>query len=68
MLSAFPVPLPSVSEQKEIVGEVERHLTTIAEMEESVEKNLRRSERLRQSILKKAFSGQLLRNGVRSTI
>jgi type I restriction enzyme S subunit len=62
MLSAFPVPLPPVPEQIAIVEEVERLLTIISELEVSVDDNLKRSERLRQAILKKAFSGQLLEN------
>jgi type I restriction enzyme, S subunit len=62
------IPMPPIDEQKEIVEQISRRLTIFSEIGKSIDINLRRSERLRQSILKKAFSGQLLRNGVRSTI
>jgi type I restriction enzyme, S subunit len=60
MLSAFPVPLPPLSEQQYIVQEVERRLSEIRQLDEMVETNLNRAEHLRQSILKKAFSGKLV--------
>lgn len=59
-LSAFPVPLPPASEQQQIVAEVERRLSVIDELEATVEANLIRADRLRQSILSQAFSGRLL--------
>jgi len=58
-LSEFPVPQPPVAEQHQIVSEVERRLSIVAGTEAQVEANLRRADRLRQSILKQAFSGQL---------
>ncbi|MHB1202431.1 MAG: restriction endonuclease subunit S [Acidithiobacillus sp.] len=58
-LSAFPVPLPPAAEQQEIVAEVDRRLSLIHEVEAQVDANLRRVERLRQSILAQAFSGRL---------
>jgi type I site-specific restriction endonuclease len=57
---SFHRPLLPLSEQAGIVMEVERRLTISDEMEKEVETNLRRAERLRQSILKRAFSGQLV--------
>jgi type I restriction enzyme S subunit len=59
MLSSFPIPLPPLSEQAAIVMEVERRLTISNEMEREMEINLRKAERLRQSVLKRAFSGRL---------
>jgi len=56
----LPVPLPAISEQHQIVTEVERCLSIVAEVEDQVDANLRRTDQLRQSILKKAFSGQLV--------
>ena len=41
-------------------SEVERHLSVIQKAEATVEVSLKRAERLRQSILKQAFSGQLV--------
>ena len=54
------VPLPPLNEQAQIVLEIERHFSVISEVEEEVESNLSRADRLRQSILKQAFSGQLV--------
>jgi type I restriction enzyme S subunit len=62
-----PVPLPPVDEQARIVEEVERRLSVIEQMEATVETNLKRSEALRQSILRLAFSGRLLRQEDGST-
>jgi type I restriction enzyme, S subunit len=55
-----PIPLPPLTEQQPIVAEVERSLSVIEELETAVEANLTRAERLRQSILQQAFSGQLV--------
>ena len=60
VLSSFPVPLAPLAEQRRIVAEVERRLSVAQKAEASVEANLRRVERLRQSILKQAFSGKLV--------
>ena len=55
-----PVPLPPLAEQRRIVAEVERRLSVIQQTEATVEASLARAERLRQSILKQAFSGKLV--------
>ena len=55
-----PMPLPPLAEQRRIVAEVERRLSVIQKTEATVEASLARAERLRQSILKQAFSGKLL--------
>ena len=60
VLTGFPVPLPPLAEQSRIVAEVERRLSVIQQAEAAVEASLQRAERLRQSILKQAFSGQLV--------
>lgn len=52
--------LPGLEEQHAIVVEVERRLSVIEKLEASVEANLTRADRLRQSILRQAFSGRLL--------
>ena len=51
-------PLPPLTEQHRIVAEVERRLSVIDALEATVEANLARAERLRQSILKRAFEGK----------
>ena len=53
------VPLPPLAEQHRIVAEVERRLSVIQQAEATVTASLVRADRLRQSILKQAFSGQL---------
>ena len=54
------VPLPPLAEQLRIVAEVERRLSVIQQAEAAVEASLKRAGRLRQSILKLAFSGRLV--------
>lgn len=57
--SKVAVPLPPVAEQLQIVAEIERRLSVIDELEVTIEANLTRTDRLRQSILGQAFSGKL---------
>ena len=59
-LREFPIPLPPLAEQQRIVAEVERRLSVVQQTEATVEASLARAERLRQSILKQAFSGKLV--------
>jgi type I restriction enzyme S subunit len=58
-LQALVVPLCGQDEQRQIIAEVESRLSIIDGAEVQVDANLRRADRLRQSILKQAFSGQL---------
>jgi type I restriction enzyme S subunit len=59
-LGATPIALPPLAEQHRIVAEVDRRLSLLRETVVQVDANLRRAERLRQSILSRAFSGELL--------
>ena len=59
-LKLLAVPIPSEKEQRVFVEEVERRLSVAGEVEKTVTAELKRAEQLRQSILKKAFSGRLV--------
>ena len=59
-LAAMPISVPPAVEQHRIVAEVERRLSVIQQAEAAVEASLKRAHRLRQSILKQAFSGRLV--------
>jgi len=58
-LSAFPIPVPPIPEQRRIVAEVDRRLSLISDIEAEVDADLTRAERLHQSILGAAFCGGL---------
>ncbi len=49
-----------VSEQQQIVQEIESRLSVCDKMEETITTSLQQAEALRQSILKKAFEGKLV--------
>jgi type I restriction enzyme S subunit len=59
-LRSTTIGLPPIIEQRQIILEVERRLSVVDEISEAIHGSLRRAERLRQSILKQAFSGQLV--------
>ena len=54
------IPLPPLNEQEQIVSELERHLSVADEIEATIGAELKRAERMRQSILKHAFTGKLV--------
>ena len=54
------VPFPPLAEQHRIITEVERRLSICDKMEATIAESLKKTESLRQSILKKAFEGKLL--------
>ena len=54
------VPLFSLLEQHQIVQEIESRLSVCDKLAETIDTSLKQAESLRQSILKKAFTGQLL--------
>lgn len=58
--ASWTVAIPPMEEQHRIVAELEQRLSSIQQAEATVEASLKRTERLRQSILNKAFSGTLV--------
>jgi type I restriction enzyme S subunit len=59
-LGRFLIPLFSSLEQKKIVTEIERSLSVSSKIGDQVTQSLRQLGSLRQSILKEAFSGNLV--------
>lgn len=56
----LPVPLSSSAEQRAIVQKLEGIFSVIDKNKQAIDNELRRAENLRQSILKKAFTGKLV--------
>jgi type I restriction enzyme S subunit len=60
ILEELPIPLSPLSEQQKIVDEIERRLSIADEVEKTVINSSRQTEKLRQSVLKRAFEGKLV--------
>lgn len=60
IIQSLPYPLCSKSEQEQILLELDSKFSLINQMENIIAESTQKSEALRQSILKKAFSGQLV--------
>ena len=56
----LPLPIPPLKEQRQVVEEIERHFSIADQIEKVVEQSLKQAERLRRSILKRAFEGKLV--------
>ena len=59
-LKSFVVPICSIDEQIQILSEIEQQISEIDATESNIDAQIERAKTLRQSILKKAFSGQLV--------
>lgn len=59
-LRKITLPMPERSEQRAILAELDRRLSALEVMEATIQASLRRAERLRQSILERAFRGELV--------
>lgn len=55
-LKAIPVPVPPLSEQRQVIAEVERRFSIVRQVEAEVDANLERATALRGSVLARAFS------------
>lgn len=55
----LPFPFCSIQEKEQIIQEVETRLSVCDKLEETIKESLHQAEALRQSILKKAFEGEL---------
>jgi len=62
-LQKLIVPLPSIEEQRELLNHLDFLKPSVKAAEEELVNQLEKTEALRQSILKKAFSGQLASQG-----
>lgn len=60
IINNLPIPIPTLKEQHQIVQEIESRLSVCDKVEESIAESLEKAKALRQSILKKAFEGNLL--------
>lgn len=59
-IRSLRIALPPIREQDQIIKVVDERMSLIAHFENELERHLFRANRLRQSILKKAFSGKLV--------
>ena len=60
IIKKVPIPLPSLPEQQRIVEEIEKRFFVADELEKAVNEGLEKADKLKQSILKKAFEGKLV--------
>jgi type I restriction enzyme S subunit len=61
-LKSCLIPVCTLIEQRQIVEEIESRLSVCDKMEETITNSLQQAEALRQSILKKAFEGKLVKS------
>lgn len=59
-IRAFPIPLPPLADQRRIVAEVDRRLSIVSGVTAEVDANLKRAQALRQAVLARAFTGELV--------
>ena len=61
-ISSLEIIIPPIKQQKIIVAEIEHRFSFCDKMEETIFDNIQRSETLKQSILKQAFKGKLIKH------
>lgn len=62
-LAQFPVPMPPLDDQRRMVGEISRVMSSFDSIEGGIVSGLARARGLRRSVLQSAFSGALLPEG-----
>lgn len=60
LLRNYYIPICSKAEMVQVTDELDRQLSALANIEADIDLNLQKAEALRQSILKKAFAGELV--------
>lgn len=60
----IPIPICSPVEQEIVVNEIESRLSVCEKLEEIIETCLQQSEALKQSVLKQAFEGKLVKSSI----
>jgi type I restriction enzyme S subunit len=60
ILSSIFFPLPNINEQNKIINSIDAKFSEADQLDQTITTSLKQAEALRQSILKKAFSGQLV--------
>lgn len=60
MIKDYQINIPLIKKQNEIVKQIESRLSVCDSIEQNIKESLVKAEALRQSILKKAFEGNLL--------
>lgn len=56
----YQIPVPPISKQEKIINDIEGFMSIIYNIEKTVERSLRQTDCLKQSILHKAFNGELI--------
>lgn len=59
-ISDLQIPVPTLAEQEKIVAEIESRFERADALETAVDRALNDAEKLKQAVLKKAFSGELV--------
>jgi type I restriction enzyme S subunit len=60
VLSRLPVPIPPLSEQSQIINEVERRLAAAGRLSTTLDNQIERVRATRESLLREAFAGRLV--------
>lgn len=59
-LREIHIPVPTLAEQERIIAEIESRFERVDALETAVDRALSNAEKLKQAVLKKAFSGELV--------